>query len=62
MTQGNTGIVKSSTRTWDDRGRNVMRVIVDFYDGDMPDINIATIWNARPVTVTDTSINGEQAP
>lgn len=37
----------------DDRGRTVMRAIVDFYDGAAPDINFKTVWDATPVTIVE---------
>ena len=56
MTQGNVGIVKVVSRAEDDNGTAVLRVIVDFYDGNTPDINNGTIWLYRPVTLVDASI------
>jgi len=36
-------------------------VVVDFYDGNLPDINNGTIWHARPVTVIDaTTLNEDK--
>lgn len=56
MTQDNKGVVKRVSRTEDDAGTTVLRVIVDFYDGAAPNINNGTIWQARPVTISDDTI------
>jgi len=52
----NTGIVQSTSLVKDDRGRKTLQVIIHFHDGDTPDINAGTIWDAKPVTVCDASI------
>lgn len=54
--QDNKGVVKLVSRAEDDAGRTVLRVIVDFYDGNVPNINNGTIWQARPVTILDESL------
>lgn len=56
MAEENKGVVKRMSRTEDDAGRTVLRVIVDFYDGNGPNINNGTIWQSRPVTLTDDSL------
>lgn len=58
MTEDNTGVVTRISRVEDENGVIVLRAIVDFYDGALPDINTGTIWHRRPVTLTDTMVRG----
>lgn len=48
-----TGVAKSFTRMEDENGRQVLRVVVDFYDGAGPPLNNGTIWHQRPVTIIE---------
>ena len=45
------GTVKSFSLTEDDAGREVLRLIIDYYDGDAPDLKWNVIWDATPVDV-----------
>jgi len=56
MKTDNKGVLKSISHVKDDDGFSVLRVIVDFYDGNVPDVNNGTVWHRKPVTVIDASV------
>lgn len=45
------GLVKCIYRAKGKRGREVLRVIVDYYDGAAPDFQWKVIWDEIPVNV-----------
>lgn len=46
-----TGRLVSVCITNDDNGREVLRAIVDFHNGDAPDLPFGVIYNATPVCI-----------
>ncbi len=46
-----TGIVQSAGLHEDEMGRQVMRVVVDFYYGDAPDWQFSVIIKRQPVRI-----------
>lgn len=46
-----TGIVKSISLTADDDNRQVLRAIIDFYDGNAPDLTWSVVFDRIPVRI-----------
>ncbi len=45
------GVIKNIEVTKDDDGRQVLRVVVDFYNMKAPDLTINVVWKLAPVRI-----------
>lgn len=53
MSDTSWGVLKRVDRIPEEDGRIVLRAIVDFYDGNSPDLTFRTVLDSIPVTIIE---------